>query len=111
MYTYIYTEKLMEFYKEGRVLTVATGTTLDLSASQYNHKAVLIVSESPAGGDTINIKFYTKGVKSAAVPFAAAPYADSSMTSSVFTNSLIPVRLSEISTVGATNQITVTLFN
>ena len=78
MYTYIYTEKSMEFYKEGRVLTLATGTTLDLSAAQYNHKAVLIVSEAPAGGDTISIKFYTKGVKSAAVLFAAAPYADAS---------------------------------
>lgn len=111
MYTYIYTEKPMEFYKEGRVLTVLAGTTLDLGAAQYNHKGVIIVSEAPSGADTINIKFYTKGAKSTAVPFAASPYADSTMTSSIFTNALIPVRLAEISTVGAINNITVTLFN
>lgn len=111
MYTYIYTEKPMEFYKEGRVLTITPGTTLDLSAAQYNHKGLIIVSEAPAGGDTINIKFYTKGAKSAAVPFVASAYGDSTMTSSIFTNALIPVRLAEISTVGATSNITVTLFN
>lgn len=111
MYTYIYTEKPMEFYKEGRVLTITPGTTLDLSPAQYNHKGLIIVSEAPAGGDSINIKFYTKGAKSAAVPFAVSTYADSSMSSNAFTNALIPVRLSEISTVGATYNITVTLFN
>ena len=111
MYTYIYTEKPMEFYKEGRVLTVLPGITLDLGAVQYNHKGLIIVSEAPSGGDTINIKFYTKGAKSAAVPFFASTYADSTMTSSIFTNALIPVRLAEISTVGAMSNITVTLFN
>ena len=111
MYTYIYTEKPMEFYKEGQVLTVLAGTTLDLSAAQYNHKGVFIVSEAGGGGDTINIKFYTKGVKSAAVPFFASSYADSTMNTNLFTNALIPVRLSEISTVGASDKITVTLFN
>jgi hypothetical protein len=101
----------MEFYKEGRVLTLATGTTLDLSAAQYNHKAAIILSEAPSGGDTITIKFYTQGAKSAAVPFSASTYADSSMSSNAFTNALIPVRLSEINTSGAIYNITVTLFS
>jgi len=111
MYTYIYTEKPMEFYKEGRVFTVAPGITLDLGAAQYNHKAVFIVSDAATINDIINIKFYTKGVKSAAVPFIPACYIDNSMTNTIFTNAIIPVRLSEISTVGAASSIRVTLFN
>ena len=111
MYTYIYTEKPMEFYKEGQVLTVATGTTLDLSSAQYNHKAAIIITEAASPSDTINIKFYTQGAKSTAVPFSPPPYIDSTMSSGVFTNALIPVRLSEISTVGATSPIRVTLFS
>jgi len=111
MYTYIYTEKPMEFYKEGRVFTVAPGITLDLGAAQYNHKAVFIVSDAPGLVDTINIKFYTKGTKSAQVPYVPACYTDDSMNNTMFTNALIPVRLSEISTLGATYAITVTLFN
>ena len=111
MYTYIYTEKPMEFYKEGQVLTIAPNATLDLGAAQYNHKAVFIVSDAPTLSDTINIKFYTKGTKSQAVPFVPACYVDGSMTNTIFTNALIPVRLSEISTVGATYSIRVTLFN
>jgi len=111
MYTYIYTEKPMEFYKEGRVLTVLAGTTLDLGAAQYNHKAVFIVSDAATINDIINIKFYTKGVKSAAVPFTPACYIDNSMTNTIFTNAIIPVRLSEISTMGAASSIRVTLFN
>lgn len=111
MYTYIYTEKPMEFYKEGRVFTVAPGTTLDLGAAEYNHKAVFIVSDAATISDIINIKFYTKGVKSAAVPFSPACYIDNSMTNTIFTNAIIPVRLSEISTVGAASSIRVTLFN
>ena len=111
MYTYIYTEKPMEFYKEGRVFTVAPGITLDLGAAQYNHKAVFIVSDAATINDIINIKFYTKGVKSAAVPFSPACYIDSSMTNAIFTNAIIPVRLSEISTMGAASSIRVTLFN
>jgi hypothetical protein len=101
----------MEFYKEGRVFTIAPGTTLDLDAAQYNHKAVFIVSDAATINDIINIKFYTKGVKSAAVPFSPACYIDSSMTNTIFTNAIIPVRLSEISTVGAASSIRVTLFN
>lgn len=50
----------MEFYKEGRVLTVAPNTTLDLGEAQYNHKAALIISEAPSPTDVINVKFYTK---------------------------------------------------
>jgi len=111
MYTYIYTEKPMEFYKEGRVFTVAPGITLDLGAAQYNHKGAIIISEAPSGGDTINIKFYTKGDKSTAVPFGVSPYKDNTASSNLFTNALIPVRLAEISTVGATDPIRVTLFN
>ena len=111
MYTYIYTEKPMEFYKEGRVLTVLAGTTLDLGAAQYNHKAALIISEAPSPTDVINIKFYTKGTKSAAVPLSPPPHIDGTITNAIFTNALIPVRLAEISTVGATYAIRVTLFN
>lgn len=111
MYTYIYTEKPMEFYKEGRVFTVAPSTTLDLGEAQYNHKAVLIISEAPSPTDVINVKFYTKGTKSAAVPLSPPPHIDGTITNAIFTNALIPVRLAEISTVGATYAIRVTLFN
>ena len=60
MYTYIYTEKPMEFYKEGRVLTVLAGTTLDLGAAEYNHKAVFIVSDAATINDIINIKLHKR---------------------------------------------------
>jgi hypothetical protein len=101
----------MEFYKEGRVLTVATGTTLDLSASQYNHKAAVIVSEAATTGDLITIKFFSKGAKSAGVTFGPPAYISGDFVSTQFTNGIIPVRLSEISTVGTANPIRVTLFN
>lgn len=111
MYTYIYTEKPMEFYKEGRVLTVLAGTTLDLGPAQYNHKAAIIVSEAAVTGEIINIKFYTKGSKSPAVPFSPPAYISGDFVSTQFTNSIIPVRLAEISTMGAASAIRVTLFN
>jgi hypothetical protein len=59
----------MEFYKEGRVLTVLAGTTLDLGEAQYNHKAVFIVSDAATINDIINnsltlcqIKIYSKTI-------------------------------------------------
>jgi len=112
MYTYIYTEKPMEFYKEGRVLTIANGTTLDLGSAQYNHKAAIIVSTNPAGStDNIVLKFYSKGVKTAGVTFAAAALAPSDVLLTNFVNNLIPVRLAEIDATAAANSIRVTLFN
>lgn len=112
MYTYIYTEKPMEFYKEGRVLTIANGTTLDLSSAQYNHKAAIIVSANPAAStDIVALKFYSKGTKTAGVSFSAAALPPADVLLTGFVNNLIPVRLAEIDATQATSPIRVTLFN
>ena len=112
MYTYIYTEKPMEFYKEGRVLTIANGTTLDLGSAQYNHKAAVIVSANPAASqDTVTLKFYTKGAKSIGVSFVAAALSSGDVQLTNFVNNIIPVRLAEIDATAATAPLTVTLFN
>ena len=101
----------MEFYKEGRVLTIAPNATLDLGAAQYNHKAAVIVSGGPTATNTVTLKFFTKGTKSTGVAFTHASYigAEAQMTS--FTNNLIPVRLAEIKNDDPAASLTVTLFN
>lgn len=111
MYTYIYTEKPMEFYKEGRVLTVAPNTTLDLGPAQYNHKAALIVSLNPLSTAAVNLKFYTKGTKSTSVTFTAVSAENLDVITNNFTNNLIPVRLAEITNSDLNYSIKVTLFN
>ena len=112
MYTYIYTEKPMEFYKEGRVLTIANGTTLDLGSAQYNHKGAIIVSANPsASSDAVVLKFYSKGAKTAGVTFTAAALTPGDVQLTSFVNNLIPVRLAEIDATAATAPIRVTLFN
>lgn len=112
MYTYIYTEKCMEFYKEGNVITVNNGTTLNLSSAVYNHKAALIVSQNPAASsDFIMLKFWSKGQATAGVTFQAAAVPDSAVQLSSFTSNLIPVRLAEVDATTATAPIKVILFN
>jgi len=111
MYTYIYTEKPMEFYKEGRVLTIAPSTILDLGAAQYNHKAAVITTFNPTTSNTVGLKFYTKGTKSTQAVFIAASAAGGDVLTTNFTNNLIPVRLAEIDNQDATFSLTVTLFN
>ena len=111
MYTYIYTEKPMEFYKEGRVLTIAPNTTLDLGAAQYNHKAAIIVSFNTLLSGLVGLKFYTKGTKSNQVQFIGASVGNGDVLASNFTNNLIPVRLAEIANLDSTYALTVTLFN
>ena len=111
IYTYIYTEEPMEFYKEGRVLTIAPNTTLDLGAAQYNHKGAVIVSNGPLATNTVTLKFFTKGRKSTEVAFTHASHIGGEASISSFTNNLIPVRLAEIKNDDASFSLTVTLFN
>lgn len=110
MYTYIYTEKCMEFYKEGNVITVNNGTTLNLSSAVYNHKAAVIVSQA-ASGEFVRLKFWSKGQATAGVTFTASAAGDDTAIFSSFTNNLIPVRLAEIDTTAATAPMKVILFN
>ena len=111
MYTYIYTEKPMEFYKEGRVLTIAPNTTLDLGAAQYNHKAAVITTLNTFSANTVGLKFYTKGTKSTQATFIAASAVGGDVLTTNFTNNLIPVRLAEIQNQDSVFSLTVTLFN
>jgi len=46
----------MEFYKEIKILGLTASQTLDLGASSYNHKGIIVV-----GPTQINIKGYSKG--------------------------------------------------
>ena len=111
MYTYIYTEKPMEFYKEGRVLTIAPSTILDLGAAQYNHKGVIITTFNPSTSIAVGLKFYTKGTKSTQAVFIAASAAGGDVLTTNFTNNLTPVRLAEIDNQDATFSLRVILFN
>lgn len=100
----------MEFYKEGKVFTVAANTTLDLSGVTYNHKAAHIVCDSSSCfTDYVEIKFWTKGQKSSAVSFIISDVGllETAIITS-FTNGIIPVRLAEIT---PSQTIRVTLFN
>lgn len=100
----------MEFYKEGKVFTVAASTTLDLSGVTYNHKAAHIVCDSSScSSDYVEIKFWTKGQKSSPVSFIIPDVGllETSIITS-FTNGIIPVRLAEIT---PAQTIRVTLFN
>jgi hypothetical protein len=101
----------MEFYKEGRVLTIAPNATLDLGAAQYNHKGAIIVSDGATATTTVTLKFFTKGTKSTGASFTHASYVGGEASISSFTNNLIPVRLAEIKNDDATASLTVTLFN
>lgn len=101
----------MEFYKEGRVLTIAPSATLDLGEAQYNHKAAIISSFNPFSSNTVQLKFYSNGKKSTAVSFGASGFADDSISANNFTNNLISVRLAEIINNDATYGIRVLLLN
>lgn len=107
----------MEFYKEGKVLTVNVGDTLDLSSAVYNHKAAIIKMNgtSLGGASTVQIKFWNKTNKTE--PMSLSPIADIAgiidARTDVFTNMFIPARLAEIiySTGTAGTKIDVILFN
>lgn len=79
----------MEFYKEGKVLGITANTRLDLGASQFNHKAAIILQIS----GNAKLEFYTKGTVSGGVTLAAGGDA---ISGTGFTNSLIPVRLASV---------------
>ena len=99
----------MEFYKEGKVFTVAADATLDLSGVTYNHKAAHIVCDSSScSGELVEIKFWTKGQKSSAVSFIISDVDSQTSIITSFTNGIIPVRLAEIT---PAQTIRVTLFN
>jgi hypothetical protein len=54
MYTYIYTEKTMNFYRTGKVQGVTANETLNLNNSSFKHKAVMI----PNGAFTASPSFF-----------------------------------------------------
>jgi hypothetical protein len=92
----------MEFYKEGRVLGITANTRLDLGAAQFNHKAVMVLSDADC-----KLEFYTKGAVSAGITFGAG---GQTPITNVFTNALIPVRVAAVTpTTGGTGKII--LFN
>jgi hypothetical protein len=95
----------MEFYKEGKVITLSANQTLDLSSPVYNHKAVYLIAKSAASntaGSVLNIKFYTKGAKSSTLQTTGVPcVVGGTASTATFTNCLIPVRLAEIASTGA----------
>ena len=101
----------MEFYKEGKVLTIAPSTVLDLGAAEYNHKAAIITTFNPSTANTVGLKFYTKGTKSTQVVFIAASVDGGDVITTNFTNNLIPVRLAEIDNQDTIYGLRVTLFN
>ena len=86
----------MEFYKQGKVLTINAGDTLDLGAAEYNHKAAIITTLNPTSSGLVGIKFYTKGKKSIEVDFMPSSASGGEFPVTAFTNSLIPVRLAQI---------------
>ncbi len=100
----------MDFYREGKVFTVSSGSTLDLSGSTFSHKAIMInCLTNNCGGNTVNLKFWTNNTKSTAVQFSIPDSATSLNNSyASFTNSIIPVIVSEIAPAA---NIRVTLLN
>lgn len=78
----------MEFYKEGKVLGITANTKLDLGASQFNHKAAIVLSDA-----SCKLEFYTKGTISSGITLGAG---GSVFATSLFTNALIPVRLASV---------------
>jgi hypothetical protein len=92
----------MEFYKEGQVLGITANTRLDLGAAQFNHKAAIVLSDA-----SCKLQFYTKGAVSAGITFGAGTVF---LSTSAFTNSLIPTRLAAVTPdTGGTGKII--LFN
>lgn len=50
MYTYIYTEKPMNFYRTGKVVGITGGQTFNLeSSAAFKHKAIMIPNGSFTG--------------------------------------------------------------
>jgi hypothetical protein len=58
MYTYIYTEKPMNFYRTGKVIGVTANTALNLEGPQFKHKAVMFPNGSFTGTPLIFINLY-----------------------------------------------------
>jgi len=57
MYTYIYTEKHMNFYRTGKVIGLTGGQEFLLDSSAYKHKAVYFPNQTTATNQ-IRLKFY-----------------------------------------------------
>lgn len=54
MYTYIYTENHMNFYRTGKVIGVTGGVSYNLESSQFKHKAIMV----PNGGFTGTVQLF-----------------------------------------------------
>ena len=91
----------MEFYKEGKVITLTANTRLDLSSAAYNHKGAVINGDGIA---QVKLEFYSKGAVSQGITMIA-----DAVTPTNFTNSLIPVRLAGVTPNAA--GVMITLFN
>jgi hypothetical protein len=99
----------MEFYKEGKVIRVTNGQTLDLSSATYNHKGFHIIENTFSSGATCGVWFYTKGTLSSKVQLGL--YDQAAMVSpTLFTNELYQMRLAKIENFSGTT-INLVLFN
>ena len=91
----------MEFYKEGQVIGLTANTRLDLGPGQFNHKAVMVLTDVDC-----KLEFYTKGTVSGGITFGAGGLIP---TTNVFTNALIPVRVAAVTPAAGNGKII--LFN
>jgi hypothetical protein len=85
----------MEFYKEGKVIRVTDGQTLDLSSATYNHKAFHIIENTINSGATCGAWFYTKGILSSKVVLTLLQQG-SILSPTLFTDDLYQMRLAKI---------------
>lgn len=101
----------MEFYKEGRVVYVAGGSTLDLGAAQYNHKGVMILCKTGnCAFAEVQVKFYDKGRKSGSISMIIGDITSTGTADIInVKKGIIPVRLAEITSTSV--EIAVVLLN
>lgn len=99
----------MEFYKEGKVIRVTDGQTLDLSSATYNHKAFHIIENTFSSGATCGAWFYTKGTLSGKAILTLANQA-AMLSPTLFTDDLYQMRLAKIENFSGTT-INLVLFN
>lgn len=66
MYTYIYTENHMNFYRTGKVVGLTANDTLNLDSSSFKHKAVFIPNGSFLSQPSMFITLYDTGTSSPA---------------------------------------------
>lgn len=58
MYTYIYTENHMNFYREGTVINFSAGQEIVMSGITFKHKAVFFPNQSTANPNQFKLTFW-----------------------------------------------------